>query len=392
MSAFTRRTVIAGAAVAGIAALALAGCSSTTSPTTGPSSAASYKIAFEGPITGDSASDGAYQRAGIELALADYKAKYPSGPTVTVAYEDSQGDPTVATPIATKVAADATILGLVGPSYSGESKATAPAYTEAGLVTVSPSATNDTLTSNGWTSFHRIVAADQYQAQAAVNLLTKTDASTQVFVIDDSSDYGKGLGGNIVKDLGSSLVGQDEIDGSATGSTDYSTTVTKVKSSGATSVYFAGYGKQAGLLVKQLKDGGYTGVFATGDGSYAKELIDNGGSAAEGVQLTFPGGAPSADFATKWNALTDAEGGDKGQLGAYSEEAYDAATILLTGIGEGKTTRADLLAFVNSYDADGLTKHIKFAANGDLDSADLVYQELTVTSGAFTTVGPISLN
>ena len=40
---------------------------------------------------------------------------------------------------------------------------------------------------------------------------------------------------------------------------------------------------------------------------------------------------------------------------------------MLTGIAEGNFTRADLLDWVNNFDAEGLTKHIKFD-NGDVST------------------------
>ena len=49
--------------------------------------------------------------------------------------------------------------------------------------------------------------------------------------------------------------------------TDFSATVTKVKASGADAVFFGGYYAEAGLLVKQLRDGRLQGpMFVSGDG------------------------------------------------------------------------------------------------------------------------------
>ena len=58
---------------------------------------------------------------------------------------DSQGDAGQATSLATKLISDKTVLGVVGPGFSGETEATGPAFSQAGLVTVSPSATDPSL-------------------------------------------------------------------------------------------------------------------------------------------------------------------------------------------------------------------------------------------------------
>ena len=64
--------------------------------------------------------------------------------------EDSQGDPAQAPAIAQKLVAQSDVIGVVGPAFSGETDASGPAYSEAGLVTVSPSATRVDLSTKGY--------------------------------------------------------------------------------------------------------------------------------------------------------------------------------------------------------------------------------------------------
>ncbi len=73
----------------------------------------------------------------------------------------------------------------------------------------------------------------------------------------------------------------------------------------------------------------------------------------------------------------------------YSTEAYDAAWVILSGIGEGNTTRADVLAWVAAYDADGITKHIAFDETGEVAGSGGVYYYL-VKDGAFE--APVSID
>ena len=47
------------------------------------------------------------------------------------------------------------MVGVIGPSFSGATNAVAASYDAAHLVLISPSATNPTLTSKGYKSFHR---------------------------------------------------------------------------------------------------------------------------------------------------------------------------------------------------------------------------------------------
>ena len=372
--------------VVGVAsALVLSACAAPADTTDGGSaSTESFSIAYQGPLTGADAKYGEYAKAGIEIALADYAAAYPDAPKVTAIYSDSQGDPAQAPALAADLINNADVLGVVGPAFSGETEATEPAYSEAGLVTVSPSATRVSLSEQGWSTFFRVVANDGAQAPAAAKLLTDVIGAETVFLIDDASAYGVGLGDGIKAALGDKVVGTDSVEKGST--TDFSATVTKVTASGADAVYYAGYATDAGLIQKQLAAAGYEGAYASGDGSLESTFIETAGEASEGAYLTAAAGAAGDDFVAKWDALTVS---DKGEIGVYSTEAYDAAWVILSGIGEGNTTRADVLAWVAAYDADGITKHIAFDETGEVAGSGGVYYYL-VKDGAFE--APVSID
>jgi branched-chain amino acid transport system substrate-binding protein len=87
-----------------------------------------------------------------------------------------------------------------------------------------------------------------------------------------------------------------------------------------------------------------------------------GQAAAQGAYFTCP--CVPADASKEFAAQYKAKYGTDPQT--YSAESYDAATILLSGIDHGNDTRAKLLDWVNAYDADGITKHIKFDSTGEL--------------------------
>jgi branched-chain amino acid transport system substrate-binding protein len=378
-----QRSVVRVGAPLIIAALALSACGTTGGSTdTAASSGAKkcdQKIGMFGALTGPNANLGIYIHNGVKLAVDQYNAKNADC-KVTIADFDSQGDPTQAPGLAKKAIDDKTIVGIVGPAFSGESKAADPLFNEAGLVTITPSATNPALADNGWKTFFRALGNDATQGPAAARYIKDTLKSKKAFVIDDASEYGKGLADIVRKDLGA-LVGSNN-DSVQQKQTDFGPSVTKVKASGADTLFFGGYSPEAAPLIKQLRDAGWKGTFVVADGVKDQSYMDNAKSSAEATIITCPCAPPDAapEFATAYKAAFNAD------PNTYSGEGFDSAQILLDGIAAG-TTRAGMVDFVKAYDKKGVTKQLKFDAKGE--SSDLTVYAYKVEGGKIVTVGVI---
>jgi branched-chain amino acid transport system substrate-binding protein len=379
----TKKTIRSLAALAAVG-LALTACGKTSSSEakatdTGTASAcvSGQKLAFLGATTGDAGALGQNMVGGIKLALDTYNKKNPDC-QVGLQVFDSQGDPDKAVPLATQIVGDDSFIGLVGPGFSGESLSTGKTFSAAGLPSISPSATNVTITQQGWPTWHRVIGNDSAQGAAVVRYLKNTANAKKVFVVDDGSDYGKGLAGFVKQGLGSMVGGTDTVQ---TGQTDFSATVTAIKGSGADSVFYGGYYPEAGLLVKQLRQAGYTGLFMSGDGSEDPAFVQTAGAqAANGAILTAPAGPAPASFNTKYKALNGSDSG------LYSTQAFDATNIFLAGIEAGKTSHADLNTFIGSYTGNGVSGPIAFDSKGDIKQS--VIYAYKVSNGKLDTANP----
>jgi branched-chain amino acid transport system substrate-binding protein len=343
------------------AALALSACGGTTNDAGSGSGgkACDLKIGFFGALTGDAANLGINIKNGAELAVTQYNEKHADC-KVSLTSFDSQGDPSIAPGLAQKAVTDKKLVGIVGPAFSGESKAADPIFDKAGLNIITASATNPALSENGWKTFHRILGNDATQGPAAAKYIKDVLKAQKVFVSDDTSEYGKGLADIVKKDLGSAVAGSDET--AADGKQDdFSPTVTKAKASGATVFFYGGYYSNASKLVKQLKSGGFTGTFVAADGVKDDGFIKGAGAAAEGSILTCPCLPPdkAADFSAAYKKAYNSD------PATYSAEAYDAANVFLAGIAAGKSSSSDMNAFISSYSAKGVTKNVKFDAKGE---------------------------
>ena len=145
---------------------------------------------------------------------------------------------------------------------------------------------------------------------------------------------------------------------------------------------------QAGRLLKQLRDGGVTATFATGDGSLDAGLISGAGQqAAEGAIVGCPCNIPfgstdptlkkfSDDYKAKFNA----------DPAIYATEGYDAATAFVKAVQAGKTDGPSINDFFTTLSFNGVSKPVKWTATGELDTTTIYVYE--VKGGKISLLGP----
>ena len=115
------------------------------------------KIGFFGALSGSNASVVLPSLDGAKLALKQWSEENEDCKIEIVEF-DTEGDPAKATPVANKIAADETFLGVSGGAFSGETRATKATYNEAGVPMISSSATATDLTTEQQVPvFHRVV-------------------------------------------------------------------------------------------------------------------------------------------------------------------------------------------------------------------------------------------
>ncbi|TWD53892.1 branched-chain amino acid transport system substrate-binding protein [Arthrobacter sp. AG367] len=341
---------------------------------------ATTTLAYAGAQTGPNAQLGVNIFNGIQLAIDQHNKANP-GCQVQFKKFDTEGDPNKATGPVTQLVSEPDILGVVGLPFSGESKATGNIFEQKGLVHITPSATNPGLTNNGWTTFFRGLGNDAVQGPAAAKFLTGKLGAKKVYLVQDDSDYGIGLGTSTSAGLGSALAGTEKV---TTGQKDFSAVISKIMNAKADAVFYAGYYAEGAPFDQQLVGKGFTGTFVAPDGVKDDQFIKQAGDASNNAYFTCPciPGELIPDFASAYKDI--AKGAEPG---TYSIEGYDAATVLLSGIDAGKQNRADLLAWVKAYDKDGLSKHYKWDAKGELQ-APTVYG-YKVENGKIVPIGPI---
>jgi len=380
--------LVAAAVTFALVASGAAACGSDNKKSdSADSGAAKYSLAFVGPKTGSDKNLGLNILYGAQLAVKQFNASQ-SDIKITLKEFDTQGDPNQAPGQFEKYKSDASVLGLVGPAFSGETEAVLPGLQEAKLPMISSSATRVSLaaivgsdkaatTPEGYSVFHRALPDDAAQAAGIAKFLNAKYAGKSIFYVDDNQAYSTGL----VQELSSAATakGHKNLGHTALASkddTNMQPVVTAVAGAKPDIVFYGGYYAAAGRLKKALGDDDATKrmLFVSGDGSLDTGFIEGAGANADGAAIACP-----------CNLATESAAGKLGQFakdykqafsvdpGTYSSEAYDAANILLDGIKAGNTTREKLLAYVETLKSyDGISKKIEFADNGNV-TTDAVY-------------------
>ena len=387
------------AAIGLVGALALTGCGSSDkkedggglSGGGGSDSAKTYTIAFQGPLSGDNQQLGINEVNGVELAVEEANKDDSLGFKLKMIKADDGGTSEKAPGAAAQVIQDDTVMGVVGPSFSGASQAVGKKYGDAGITIVNPSASNGELQDQGFTTWHRVMPNDNAEGPAAADWLAKK--AKKVIVVSDKTAYGDGVAAAVSKELkakGVTVVNQaaDQV-----ATKDYGPIAQTVQQSGADALFYAGYDAQGAQFAKALKSVGYKGIRMSGNGVKSQVFLDGAKADGEGWLLTCgcqdATVAPEAkDFAAAYEAKF------KTAPSTYSPEAYDAANIVIQAIktakDAGEVTREAVNDAVDKIDYKGITAQIKFAENGDLPEGEGTVNLFEVKDGKIVSLGDIT--
>jgi branched-chain amino acid transport system substrate-binding protein len=384
------------AVVGVIGAIALTACSNSKNSSGGLSgggsssgssaSGGTYTIAFEGPLSGDNQQLGINEVNAVQLAI-DQANKANLGFTLKLLKADDQGDPSKAPAAAAQVLQDTTVVGEIGPSFSGATKAVGNAYSAAGVAMITPSATNPTLSTLGFKTFHRIVPSDNVEGTQAADWLAKK--TKKLYVIDDLSDYGKGVADAVEKEAKAKgvTVIRTGVDAKTT---DYSPAAQAVKSSGAGALFYGGYDAQAALFAKALQANGYTGIKIGGNGIKSSVFTTQSGPAGNGWY--FSCGCLDATTAPQAKAFAEAyQAAFNTPASTYSPEAFDATNAMIQAIksaqANGGINKANVEDQVNKLDYKGITTEVKFQPNGEVVAEVQTVNLFEQKAGVITLLG-----
>ncbi|HEY3670293.1 MAG TPA: branched-chain amino acid ABC transporter substrate-binding protein [Acidimicrobiia bacterium] len=267
------------------------------------------------------------------VALDAFNAEHGSSFAIEASNVYDQTDR--AAPEARRLAADATVVGVVGPVSSSVTEIAGPIFDAAGLAYVSPSATAVSLTDGHLKRFFRVVANNDEQAEAIVHLVTTTLDPKTVLVVDDREVYSTNLTAGVVEGFEKHGIDFDTASVDA-GQPDYADVVRKITPSTDVIVMPLLDPDDAQRLVDQIHAAGKTPIIVGGDSMFSLNDFD-----AHGAYV--PSYAPDVSKMEDGAATVKLYSQIFGDLAPFAATAYVAmetvATAALDTCRNGQATR-----------------------------------------------------
>jgi branched-chain amino acid transport system substrate-binding protein len=305
-------------------------------------------IAYLLAVAGPNAALGTDSRNGIEIAIDDAGGKI-LGHTVKFDGEDGGCSAEGGTAAATKLAADPTIIAVMGTSCSSEARAGEPLLSKAGFVTISSSNTAPDLTDptnpNHYPGYFRTAHNDKVQGAAAADFVYNFMKFTKAATIHDGSLYAKSLTEVFAADfqkLGGTVTLQTSV---TIGQTDMSSVLAQIASGGPQIIYFPIFLPEGAFLVQQAKTTpGLENTRLMGaDGLYSPDVMKTAGDPVEGFMVSSPivqGPAYDA-FVAKYVAKFGTQ-----PINIFHAHAYDAFNIVKAAIEKVAVQEADGTVYI----------------------------------------------
>ncbi|MGE4298187.1 MAG: branched-chain amino acid ABC transporter substrate-binding protein [Desulfovibrionaceae bacterium] len=329
--------------------------------------AKTLKIGTLSPITGPYAADGNDIANGARIAAEMFKADglLKGYDDIEVVSEDSACDPRQAVAAANKLLSQK--VAFVDGAYC--SSATIPAsevLDEGPVPMITPASTNPDVTLRGLKYMWRMCGIDAHQSKSAVDFMKDVLQAKTVFILDDKTTYSQHLAefvGEESKKAGLTVVAHDHVN---EGDMDFSAVLTKIKAANPDVFYMSLQNSAPGIsMIKQVRQMGLKCAVLSQDAVYHPQFIEKAHDAAQGVYFTFGFIDDTKPLYKKFMAAY----AKHGTPGGYAFYSFDATWAMLNAVMKAGSTDPDKIReAAMKTDMDGITKRIKFEANGDSGS------------------------
>jgi len=334
------------------------------------------------PLTGEVASYGISAQKGILLRIDEInQAGGINDKKVKIDFQDDKNSVKDAVNIFNAFAKIKKYPVVFGSAGSTVSLALVPISLKEKVILISPISGSSKLSSPEWKYFFRTIPSDAEQAEKLADWVI-SDGVRNVAVIYTSNSWGKPLAdafSSLFAAQGGTVVFTE---GTPENISDFRTIIARLNQHEFDAIVSPTYPKEGGLLVKQLMESGVNTKLYGGDNWGAPEFLTIAGTAAEGVNFTFP----SESNSPLWdNFVKNYQAKFKEEPDIFAAYAYDATSAIIEAIKKsGQISSEEIRAQLLLLSFEGVTGQISFRENGDIDAEG--YGKRTIRNGQAVSV------
>lgn len=381
-----------GTACGGSASPAPAG---TAAPAAGssvaPASGAPLVVGVITPLTGEVAIDGELTKQGVDLAVEEVNAAGGiEGRPIEVRLEDGACDPAATASAAQKLLTADKVLALEGAFCSSGTAAAMPLAARAQVPFVSALSTAADLTEQGNAWFSRFAPTESLMAAQATPILVAELGIKKAAILTFNDDYGLSYASAYESELKAAGVDVVSVENFGANTQDFAPFITKIKASGADTVFVAADTGPEAAVFKQMAQLGLVNINkVSAQVAVSQAFIDLATAAgAEGIYATTPyvssSTAPAnAAFVAAFNARYGAEP-ESDAAGGYITVQLFADALR----GSGGTSGQVLQDAIRATALDTVRGRLTFDAKGQ-GYADFFIAQ--IKGGAITVFKQLSL-
>ncbi len=306
-----------------------------------------------GSLTGTAATFGISTDNGIKMATEEQNAKGGiAGVPIRVVVEDDQSKAEEAATAVNKLLSRDRPVAILGEVSSSRTLAAAPLAQAAGVPMISPSSTSPKVTQVGDYIF-RTCFIDPFQGTAIAKFAYTSKGVRKVAILKDvKNDYSVGLAqffSETFTQMGGTVIGEEAY---SEADVDFKAQLTSMIALQPEALFVPGYYTEVGLIARQARELGFTGLLLGGDGWDSSKLVEIGGEAIIGNYFTnhYSVDDPNpevqafiAKYQAKYGEKPDglaALGYDSARILYQSMEAVAADPAMLAGLADRSSVPA----------------------------------------------------
>ena len=363
--------------------LALAGCSQGEKADDSTATSDTVKFAVLAPITGNYAEFGTAFKVATAMAADEINAAGGiNGKTLELEVFDSKGDATESSDLARQIVDDPSFVATIGDFSSGASMADAPIFGDAGMVLLSPTASNSQFTPMNEYMYSIMGLTNDESHFFMTYLVKKFKGKDNVGIIYVNTEWGNQVNDAMKEQAaidGTTIVADEAV---AEGEIDYTNVINKVKTANPDLLILVLQTVDCAHALNSLAQTGWDVEVVSQGASSSAQVLEIAGENAEGLCST-------TSFFIDETKPEEKAWLDKFVEGAgfsptvHAAVAYDAVYVMAEAAKacQGEVTRQgiqDALQAMDTY--QGFTGPIKFDETGSIFRKVVIVQ---VENGEF---------